>query len=92
MAPQHGDHFHAEPHFRGPKSLEPFSAEQVPSQPDPPGGLSIPVRGRNQGIHRVIKAAAQKLNVRMPVAIQEILHVYHIVKGLPDCRILKLLE
>jgi hypothetical protein len=38
----------------------------------------------------VIQSGSDKLDVRSPVTAEEILDVHHIVKGLPDRRILEL--
>ena len=76
----------------GQKPAKLLPPQQMPPQPQPPFRLGVPVRLRDQRIHRVIQPAAQKLDVRAPIAVQEVLDVHHVAERLPHARVFELLE
>ena len=47
---------------------------------------------RDQRVHRVIKPAAQELDVGAAIPVQEVLDVHHIPERLPHARVFELLE
>jgi len=67
---EHRDHLHGETHLRRPKTIEALAPQQMTSQPKPPFGLAVPIRLGSQRVDRVIKTAADELDIRAPISIR----------------------